>query len=129
MLGYATVGTRDLARAKPFFDEVLAPLGLRRVFENERICYWGASSFDRAIGVCKPFDGGPAGAGNGCMLALLAPSRATVDIVHARALALGGRDEGPPGLRSPESDEAYYGAYFRDLDGNKFVVYRFGGPQ
>jgi lactoylglutathione lyase len=41
--------------------------------------------------------------------------------VHAIALASGGSCEGAPGLR-PEYHAHYYGAYFRDPDGNKLAV-------
>ena len=59
--------------------------------------------------------------GNGQMTAFLAADRATVDRAHAVALAQGGHCEGPPGLR-PEYHANYYGAYFRDPDGNKLCV-------
>lgn len=62
-----------------------------------------------------PFDKRPASVGNGCMVALQAGSREQVDRVHARALGLGGSDEGAPGQRM----EGFYAAYFRVLDGNK----------
>ena len=65
----------------------------------------------------RPFEG-EAAPGNGQMLALLAPSRAAVDALHALALRLGGRCDGPPGLR-PHYHPDYYGAYLRDPDGNK----------
>jgi predicted lactoylglutathione lyase len=55
------------------------------------------------------------------MTAFLANDRGTVDLVHAAALAAGGQDDGAPGLR-PQYHENYYGAYFRDLDGNKLCV-------
>jgi catechol 2,3-dioxygenase-like lactoylglutathione lyase family enzyme len=128
MLGYATVGTNDFDRAKVFFDDVFSLIGLKRVIDMDRVCYWGTDFLEAAIGVVKPFDGGPANVGNGGMLALKAGGRAAVDAVHARALALGGRDEGAPGVRGPDGEGAYYGAYFRDLDGNKFVVFAIGGP-
>ena len=60
------------------------------------------------------------------MVALAVDPRQTVDRLHARALDLGGSDEGAPGLRSPEGERAFYGAYFRDLDGNKLCVFRIG---
>jgi predicted lactoylglutathione lyase len=65
--------------------------------------------------VTIPFDKQPATAGNGNMVALAASSREQVDRLHARALELGGSDEGAPGQRW----EGFYAAYFRDLDGNK----------
>ena len=76
---------------------------------------WGTSPEGTGLGVSIPFDKRPATVGNGCMVALQASSREQVDRVHAKALALGGTDEGPPGQRS----EGFYAAYFRDLDGNK----------
>jgi catechol 2,3-dioxygenase-like lactoylglutathione lyase family enzyme len=69
----------------------------------------------------RPFDRRPAAVGNGQMLALLAPNRAAVDRCHATALAQGGLSEGAPGLR-PHYHADYYGAYFRDPDGNKLCV-------
>ena len=55
-----------------------------------------------------------------------ADSRDKVDALHAKAMELGGTDEGPPGLRGEEGDQAFYGAYFRDLDGNKLCAFRIG---
>jgi len=55
------------------------------------------------------------------MVAFLAESRALVDKAYAVALSNGGTSEGAPGLR-PEYHEHYYGAYFRDPDGNKLCV-------
>jgi lactoylglutathione lyase len=68
----------------------------------------------------KPFEGEHA-AGNGQMTAFLADSRAQVDAVYEIALAHGGTSEGVPGLR-PEYHANYYGAYFRDTEGNKLCV-------
>ena len=64
------------------------------------------------------FDGKPATNGNGTHIAFAAKDRATVDAFYAAALAQGGRDEGPPGLRLHYHPN-YYGAYVRDPDGNK----------
>jgi predicted lactoylglutathione lyase len=74
------------------------------------------------LAICKPYDGQPATAGNGVMIALAADSRAEVDKTYAAAIAAGGKDEGEPGLRGGE----FYGAYFRDLDGNKLCVFKIG---
>jgi predicted lactoylglutathione lyase len=67
----------------------------------------------------KPFDGQPATVGNGVMVALSGADTAQVQAMHAKALALGGKDEGLPGPRG----EGFYAAYFRDLDGNKLAVF------
>ena len=117
MLAYATVGTRDLPRAAAFFDALLAELGAKRFMEEpDYVIAWASRPEGAGLGVTIPFDKNPATVGNGCMVALQADSREQVDRVHARALELGGTDEGAPGQRS----EGFYAAYFRDLDGNKF---------
>ena len=75
--------------------------------------------------VLKPFDGEPATAGNGTMVALSAADPAQVQALHAKALALGGQDKGAPGERG----KGFYGAYFRDLDGHKLAVFCMVKPQ
>jgi predicted lactoylglutathione lyase len=60
------------------------------------------------------------------MAAIVVDSRDKVHRLHERALALGGTDEGAPGLRTPEGNRAFYGAYFRDLDGNKLCAFTIG---
>ncbi len=118
MLLYVTIGTNDLARAIPFYDAALAPLGLRRQRTEEVEAGYGADDDVRCrLWVTKPFDGEPATRGNGSMVALEAESRAAVDAFHAAALANGGTDDGPPGLRPFHAN--FYAAYVRDPDGNK----------
>ncbi len=121
MIGYATIGSNDLEKAKAFYDKVLAPLGGKRAFASDRMQgYMGAGG--AMLAVCTPYDGKTAQAGNGPMLALSSPSKELVDQVYQLALASGGADEGPPGARS----DSFYGAYFRDLDGNKLCVFKMG---
>jgi catechol 2,3-dioxygenase-like lactoylglutathione lyase family enzyme len=119
MIGYITLGTNDLARATAFYDALLAEVGATRFMETERNVAWSAGSGGAGISVCKPFDGKGASVGNGSMVALSVDSPAKVAALHARALSLGGTDEGAPGQRGP----GYYGAYFRDLDGNKLCAF------
>lgn len=118
MLAYVTIGTNDLARASAFFDELLALIGAKRFMEEETFIAWSSTEQGAGLGVTYPFDGNPATVGNGVMVALAASSREQVDAVHAKALELGGADEGAPGQRM----DWFYAAYFRDLDGNKFNV-------
>ncbi len=70
MIGYVTLGTNDLPRAAKFYDELLAVIGAKRQMEYERGFTWGVSMDTPALGVVKPFDGKPATAGNGTMVAL-----------------------------------------------------------
>ena len=128
MIGYVMLGTDDIGRAKAFYDPLVTLLGgsVQREWSTEdRIWYAPPEGFTPMLVLTGTYDGRPATVGNGTMTALLARSRAEVDAVHARALASGGVDEGGPGLRGPESD-GFYGAYFRDLDGHKLLVFRVG---
>ena len=121
MLGYVTIGANDFEKSKIFYDKVLVRLGGKRGMSGERMQgYVGANG--PMIMLCKPFDGKAATPGNGTMFALAAPSREVVEKVHADALAAGGADEGAAGERMP----GFYGAYFRDPDGNKFCVFKMG---
>ena len=116
MLAYTTLGTHDLARAADFYDAVLAELGAKRFMEEpDYYVSWGNSEQGAGLGITYPFNKEAATVGNGSMVALGAASREQVDRVHARAMELGGTDEGAPGQRWP----GFYAAYFRDLDGNK----------
>jgi catechol 2,3-dioxygenase-like lactoylglutathione lyase family enzyme len=74
----------------------------------------------------RPFEGLHA-PGNGQMTAFAASTRAQVDAAHATAIAHGGHCDGPPGLR-PQYHAHYYGAYFKDPDGNKLCVACHAAP-
>ncbi|HEY0955253.1 MAG TPA: VOC family protein [Roseateles sp.] len=123
MFSHIYIGTRDFDRALAFYRPLLALLGV-----SERFCDathpwagWQSQPSPRPLLVLgRPFDGEHE-PGNGQMVALLATRRAQVDEAHALALTLGGRCEGPPGLR-PQYHANYYGAYFRDTEGNKLCV-------
>ena len=128
MFSYVSLGTRDLARALPFYDAVLAPLGHQRIEDydpEDRSAAWGLDDPGPHLWVTQPFDGEPATPGNGTMVSFLAETRAAVEAFHAAALAHGGTDEGAPGLR-PQYGPHFYAAYVRDPDGNKLnaVCYR-----
>lgn len=115
-LSHVSLGTNDYPRAKAFYDAVLAPLGIRCVMDFE-----GGAGYGRAFPefwIQRAHDGGRASAGNGVHVCFLAGSVDEVKAFHAKALELGGQDEGPPGFR-PEYTPGYYAAFVRDLDGNK----------
>jgi catechol 2,3-dioxygenase-like lactoylglutathione lyase family enzyme len=124
MLSHVHIGVNDFGRALAFYGPVLERLGLVQRFGEPGVPWagWQAPGVARPLFlVGRPFDGQPATPGNGAMNALLAPDRAAVDAVHALALRHGGTCEGPPGLR-PQYHANYYGAYFRDPEGNKLCV-------
>ncbi len=124
MLSHVFVGITDFDRALAFYAPLMEALGIQlRFIERERPwAGWQSSPDPRPLFLIgRPFDQEAHHPGNGQMLALLAPSREAVHAAHASALAHGGTCEGPPGLR-PQYHADYYGAYFRDPDGNKLCV-------
>jgi predicted lactoylglutathione lyase len=123
MLSIARYGTRDLERAKVFYDAISEILGARCIHQRaDLLTYKGPEGGMFIVG--KPFEGSQS-VGNGTQVSFGAPTRAAVDAAHAKALELGGQCAGPPGLRgAPE--QGFYAAYFRDLDGNKLMVFRAG---
>jgi catechol 2,3-dioxygenase-like lactoylglutathione lyase family enzyme len=116
VLSHVSLGTNDFARAKAFYDAVLGTLQIGCVMD-----FPGGAGYGRAFPefwIQSPHDGGRASAGNGVHICFLATSMDEVNAFHAKALELGGRDDGAPGYR-PEYSQNYYGAFVRDLDGNK----------
>ena len=127
MIGYVTLGTDDLDRARAYYDALFAEMGASRLMQMESgFTLYGTGWGKPGVAVTRPYDGQPAHRGNGNMVALPMDSREKVDRLHAKALELGGTDEGAPGVRGEEGDRAFYGAYFRDPDGHKFCAFRIG---
>lgn len=123
MIGYVTLGTNDIAKAGAFYDSLLGVIGAKRGMEMpDRFIAWAAAPNTPMVSVIKPYDGNEATVGNGTMVALAMPSKDMVGKLHAKALELGGKDEGAPGPRGGD-DSNFYAAYFRDLDGNKLAVF------
>lgn len=124
MFSHVFIGVGDFDRSLAFYTPLMAALGLPQRFcdPSRPWAGWQSVPGPRPLFLIgRPFDGMAHAAGNGQMTAFMADSRVMVDATHAAALAHGGRCEGAPGLR-PEYHEHYYGAYFRDPDGNKLCV-------
>jgi catechol 2,3-dioxygenase-like lactoylglutathione lyase family enzyme len=121
-LAYATVGSNRLEEAKAFYDALLGSAGIGALFEHPSGGRVYGKDGAPNFAVLGPFNREPATVGNGAMFAFSFDSRAEVDAFHAKALALGGTDEGAPGVRGPD----WYLAYFRDLDGNKLCAFHMG---
>jgi len=120
MIGYITLGTNNFERAASFYDVLLAEFGAQRVRDADRYIAWRTGPAQTALSIIKPFDEKPATVGNGVMVSLYGGSQEKVHDVYKKALELGAADEGAPG---PRGDNGFYGAYFRDLDGNKLCVF------
>ncbi|WP_299083960.1 VOC family protein [uncultured Ruegeria sp.] len=120
MIGYMTIGTNDLDRAIAFYDALLATIGIQRLWQHGGMAAWGPSRAETALCLARPFDGLKASIGNGVMVALKVDCAKQVDALHAKGIALGGKNEGDPG---PRDEHGAYVGYFRDLDGNKLNAY------
>jgi catechol 2,3-dioxygenase-like lactoylglutathione lyase family enzyme len=124
MLSHVYIGIADFERCFAFYAAVLDTLGLELKFREDDWPWagWMTPAVPRPLFIIgRAFDGGPVTPGNGQMVALLAASRGIVERCYLTALAHGASCEGPPGLR-PRYHAHYYGAYFRDLEGNKLCV-------
>ncbi len=119
MIGYVSFGTNDLSAAAEFYDELFNVIGGKRFMQEDQFVAWAVDPSMPGLALTKPYNGEPATVGNGTMVAIAVDSPEKVDAMHAKALELGGMDEGAPGQRS----EVFYAAYFRDLDGNKLNAF------
>ncbi len=126
MIAYTMVGVADLEQARRFYDPLMAEMGLESCWRDATTTSWGREKepWIPRFFAGLPFDGRPAGVGNGAMTAFQLPSAERVQRLHAVALERGGSCEGAPGLR-PQYSPTFYAAYVRDPDGNKlaFVCY------
>ena len=127
MIAYVTVGADDIAVAKRFYAAFLPALGYELSEGPEGLSYAlpiapGQSLIQPDFYVKPTFDGQPASAGNGTMVAFEARSQAQVREFHAAALAAGGTDEGQPGFRDSYGPQ-FYVAYLRDPQGNKIALF------
>jgi catechol 2,3-dioxygenase-like lactoylglutathione lyase family enzyme len=122
MIGYVTIGTNDMEKAKTYWSGLLSVLGASVFFDMDRIAMIGTGMDKPFLAVCTPYDEGAPSPGNGNMVAIPLETREQVDELYAKAIEMGGSDEGAPGERGP----TFYGGYFRDPDGNKAVFYKMG---
>lgn len=124
MIGYITLGTKDLTRASNYYDELLATIGASRFMEEENyFVAWSRKPDECALSVTLPFDKNEASVGNGTMVAIALDNPIQVDSFYHKALALGGTCEGKPGFRPEGATKGFYAGYFRDLDGNKLNAF------
>jgi catechol 2,3-dioxygenase-like lactoylglutathione lyase family enzyme len=120
MIDHVSIGVRNIAAARRFYDAALKPLGFKCLSEgaaslgygDESPRFW-VSATDRPV---------PSDEKSGLHFCFVAKSRAAVDAFHAAAVRSGGRDNGPPGVRR-EYDENYYAAFVVDPDGYRVEAY------
>lgn len=123
MISYVTLGVSNFTQAKQFYSELLADIGAKKLLDMGRIAFFGKSMAQPMLAICIPFNQEAAHPGNGNMVSFAAGSKAAVDQLYQKAIALGAHCDGAPGQRIPNQ---FYGAYVRDTDGNKLCFCHFG---
>jgi len=123
MIGYVTIGVRDMDASKNFYTELLSEQGAKQLVDTGRLAMIGKSTEEPMLAVCLPFNEKDPHPGNGNMVAIHPGSKEAVDKLYHKALELGGTCDGEPGQRIPDM---FYGAYFRDPDENKVAFFHFG---
>jgi catechol 2,3-dioxygenase-like lactoylglutathione lyase family enzyme len=119
MFDHLSLGVRDLAAARGFYDAVLAPLGASLVSAADAELGYGPGG-EAAQFYLYPVRGEQV-AGLGAHLAFTAPTRLAVDAAYAVAVAGGASVIRPAGAR-PDLAPDYYGCIFLDPDGNKLEI-------
>src|SRR4051812_29728252 len=120
MFDHVSIGVKSLDRSRQFYDAALAPLGYERLsnfdgtmgYGAERPAFW-VSEVERPV---------PADRGSGLHFCFVATSEEAVDAFYAAALANGGEDNGPPGIR-PDYSQFYYAAFIIDPDGYRLEAF------
>jgi catechol 2,3-dioxygenase-like lactoylglutathione lyase family enzyme len=120
MLNHVSIGVRDIARTKRFYDAVLVPLGYRCLSDSPTSLGYGKNAV--VFWISQTERPVPADMASGLHFCFDAPDRASVAAFHAAALQQKGQDNGKPGLR-PDYDANYYAAFVIDPDGYRLEAY------
>jgi predicted lactoylglutathione lyase len=119
MIGYTTLGVKNLDAAKTFYGELL---DAKVLVDVGRLAMIGKSTDQPMIAVCEPFNEQAPHPGNGVMVAFPGGSKAGADALYKKAIELGATCDGEPGQRI---ENKFYGAYVKDPDGNKLCFFDF----
>ncbi|WP_025563368.1 VOC family protein [Psychromonas sp. SP041] len=119
MIGYTTIGSKDLDKAVSFYDSLLELVGGKRVMEMDRIKFYGTDAGGAMLAVCTPHDNKEQSCGNGQQIAIPGGSIEGAQALYNKAIELGATCAGEPGQRF----DFFYGAYVLDLDGNKLCFF------
>jgi catechol 2,3-dioxygenase-like lactoylglutathione lyase family enzyme len=120
MIDHLSLGVRDLAASRRFYDAALTPLGYRRLSEDAGSLGYGSDAV--VLWLLQTDHPVAADPRSGLHVSLRAGDAAGVDAFHAAALAHGGRDNGAPGLRA-DYGEDYYAAFVSDPDGYRLEAH------
>ena len=123
MFDHISIGVRDIAKSKSFYDPTLQAIGYQRLSTGEDSLGYGKEAVGLWIGVTdSPV---PENSKSGLHVCLVAPDRPSVAQFHAAGLAAGGRDNGNPGVRTDYGPD-YFAAYLIDPDGYRLEAFCLG---
>jgi catechol 2,3-dioxygenase-like lactoylglutathione lyase family enzyme len=123
MINHVSIGVRDIARTKRFYDAIFEPLGYSCLNQDEGSLGYGRDA--TAFWILAAEHPIPPDDGSGLHVCFTAPTRDSVDAFHSAALRSGGRDNGRPGIRV-EYSPTYYAAFVTDPDGYRIEAYSEG---
>ncbi len=119
MIGYTTIGVKDMDAAKEFYTELL---GAKVLVDVGRLAMIGKEMGQPMLAVCVPYNEEAPSPGNGNMVAFAGGSKEGAAAMYSKAIELGASCDGEPGQRV---ENMFYGAYVKDADGNKLCFYDF----
>src|SRR3974390_814042 len=122
MIDHVSVAVKDIAKSALFYERVLAPLGLAKIVDRGVSVGFGKVYPELWLNLRG--DLAAIAEPPGVHIALRTRDEEAVRAFHAAALAMGGRDGGPPGPRQA-ARTTYFGAFIFDLDGNKIEAVNF----
>ena len=123
MLDHVSIGVRDIAKAKAFYDAALKPLGLACLSADETSLGYGKEGV--GFWILKASARSPTIPKSGLHFCFVAPSQDSVQAFHAAALEHGGRDNGKPGVRKDYGPH-YYAAFVFDPEGYRLEAHHEG---
>lgn len=120
MIHHLSIGSRDVTRAKRFYDATLGTLGYQCLSNDPGALGYGQADID--FWVLASSDPVPPNPGSGLHVCFVAPDRSSVQQFHEAALRHGGTDNGSPGTRDAYGP-GYYAAFVIDPDGYRLEAY------
>ena len=123
MFDHVSIGVRDVARSRKFYDAALEPLGSTCLSPDESSLGYGPGPI--GFWVLKAASPVAEDVASGLHVCFAAPTRASVDAFYSAALKAGGGDNGAPGVRESYGP-TYYAAFVVDPDGYRLEAYCAG---
>jgi catechol 2,3-dioxygenase-like lactoylglutathione lyase family enzyme len=120
MLDHVSIAVSDIDSARPFYDAVMAAIGVDKVYDRTDALGYGqrcnaSEVFHSYLAIYASLEATGDDRRHWCFKAA---SREQVTAFYLAGLAHGGRDDGAPGLRLEYHDN-YFAAFLFDPSGNR----------